>query len=91
MTDTCRSILLKSRPAGEPQLENFRLGAHAMPRPGAGEVLTRTLWLSRDPYMRGRMSEGASYAAPVELGQPMTGETVGAQTSLCLLSAFSHA
>jgi NADPH-dependent curcumin reductase CurA len=72
-----RSILLQSRPHAVPELSNFALQEDAVPQPGHGEVLTRTLWLSIDPYMRGRMSESASYAAPVALGQPMTGETVG--------------
>jgi NADPH-dependent curcumin reductase CurA len=77
MTDTRRSIVLRSRPTGEPGPENFAIETSAIPQPGAGQVLTRTLWLSIDPYMRGRMNEGASYAAPVALGEPMTGETVG--------------
>ncbi len=47
-----------------------------MPPPGAGEVLLRTLWLSLDPYMRGRMSDAPSYAAPVEIGGVMEGGTV---------------
>jgi NADPH-dependent curcumin reductase CurA len=77
MTERCRSIVLRSRPTGEPQLGNFGTEVSAIPQPGAGQVLTRTLWLSIDPYMRGRMDEGASYAAPVPLNAPMTGETVG--------------
>ncbi len=48
-----------------------------MPEPGAGEMLVRTIYLSLDPYMRGRMSEGPSYAKPVALGEVMTGGTVG--------------
>ena len=48
-----------------------------MPEPGPGEVLLRTLWLSLDPYMRGRMSDAKSYADPVGLGEVMTAETVG--------------
>ncbi len=72
-----RSVILRSRPQGAPMLENFALEEEAMPKPGEGEVLTRTLWLSLDPYMRGRMSDAPSYAAPVQLGAPMTGETVG--------------
>lgn len=48
-----------------------------MPRPKEGEVLVRTLWLSLDPYMRGRMREGKSYARPVEIGEVMTGGVVG--------------
>jgi NADPH-dependent curcumin reductase CurA len=48
-----------------------------MPTPGPGEVLTRTLWLSIDPYMRGRLSDRKSYAAPVQIGEPMGGEGIG--------------
>ena len=77
MSLSCRSIVLRSRPVGQPRLDDFAIVEGPMPRPGDGEVLTRTLWLSLDPYMRGRMSEGPSYAAPVALGEPMTGETVG--------------
>ncbi|HEX3983136.1 MAG TPA: NADP-dependent oxidoreductase [Acidisoma sp.] len=72
-----RSIILSSRPKGAPSLENFSLEEEVMPRPSEGEVLTRTLWLSLDPYMRGRMSDAPSYATPVQIGAPMTGETVG--------------
>ena len=77
MIQHCRSIILRSRPTGRPQLENFEVVDGSVPQPGDGEVLTRTLWLSLDPYMRGRMSEGPSYAAPVAIGAPMAGETVG--------------
>jgi NADPH-dependent curcumin reductase CurA len=72
-----RSVILSSRPKGAPTLENFAIEEQVMPTPGEGQVLTRTLWLSLDPYMRGRMSDAPSYAAPVEVGAPMTGETVG--------------
>ncbi|GAB0114058.1 NADP-dependent oxidoreductase [Acidisoma sp. C75] len=72
-----RSIVLQNRPKGLPAREDFALVEEVMPRPGPGEVLTRTLWLSLDPYMRGRMNDAPSYAPPVGLGQPMTGETVG--------------
>ena len=48
-----------------------------MPQPAAGEVLVRSLWLSLDPYMRGRMSEARSYAKPTQIGEPMTGQVVG--------------
>ncbi|HTI02163.1 MAG TPA: NADP-dependent oxidoreductase [Acidisoma sp.] len=77
MSNLRRSIILQTRPKGAPSLENFGIEEQAMPKPGEGEVLTRTLWLSLDPYMRGRMSDRPSYAAPVAIGAPMTGETVG--------------
>ncbi len=72
-----RQILLKSRPEGAPGLDNFELTATPVPEPGDGEVLMRTLYLSLDPYMRGRMSAAKSYATPAAVGQPMVGGTVG--------------
>jgi NADPH-dependent curcumin reductase len=75
---TNRSILLKNRPAGLPTRSDFELvTAASLPELHEGEVLTRTLWLSLDPYMRGRMSAAKSYAKPVEIGEVMTGGTVG--------------
>ena len=71
-----RQWLLKSRPEGEPTEENFELVETRIQQPGEGEVLRRTLWLSVDPYMRGRMSTAKSYVAPAELGKPMGGGTV---------------
>jgi NADPH-dependent curcumin reductase len=73
---TNRRIVLASRPNGEPVPENFRTEEAGIPSPGAGEVLLRTLFLSLDPYMRGRMNAGPSYAPPVEIGQVMEGATV---------------
>ncbi|MGB8623129.1 MAG: NADP-dependent oxidoreductase [Paracoccaceae bacterium] len=64
-------IVLASRPEGAPTVEDFRLETAPMPEPGPGEFLARTIWLSLDPYMRGRMSAAKSYAAPVEIGQTM--------------------
>jgi NADPH-dependent curcumin reductase CurA len=72
-----RQILLKSRPEGAPSADNFQLTEAPIPEPGDGEVLMRTLYLSLDPYMRGRMSAAKSYAAPAAVGQPMVGGTVG--------------
>jgi NADPH-dependent curcumin reductase CurA len=76
MTETARRIVLASRPVGEPKPENFRLEEFPVPKPGPGEVLLRTVWLSLDPYMRGRMSDAPSYAPPVQIGQAMAGGTV---------------
>src|SRR5207248_5094159 len=73
---TNRKIVLASRPEGAPQPGNFRLEESPAPEPREGQVLLRTLWLSLDPYMRGRMSAARSYAKPVEVGEVMTGETV---------------
>ncbi|MCJ2024550.1 NADP-dependent oxidoreductase [Methylobacterium sp. J-067] len=72
-----RRIVLASRPHGEPKPGDFRLEEVPVPEPGPGQVLLRTKWLSLDPYMRGRMSAAKSYAAPVEIGAPITAETVG--------------
>ncbi len=74
---TRMSVILKSRPHGAPKPANFALVEQPMPLPGPGEVLTRTIFLSLDPYMRGRISGRASYAAPIPEGGDMTGETVG--------------
>ena len=60
-----RRIVLASRPKGEPEDSNFRMEESAIPTPGEGEVLLRTLFLSLDPYMRGRMNAGPSYAPPM--------------------------
>ncbi|WP_433755276.1 NADP-dependent oxidoreductase [Nocardia sp. CA-135398] len=69
-------IVLASRPEGAPTPANFRIETAALPEPGEGEVLLRTLYLSLDPYMRGRMSAAKSYAAPVAIGDVMVGGTV---------------
>jgi NADPH-dependent curcumin reductase CurA len=75
--DTQRSVVLKRRPRGEPTPEHFEIVEAPVPQPGAGQVLTRTIWLSIDPYMRGRLKDAASYATPVQIGEVMTGETIG--------------
>ena len=72
-----RQITLAARPTGLPKESDFRLVESTIPTPGPGEVLTRTLYLSVDPYMRGRMNDAKSYAAPVEIGGVMVGGTVG--------------
>ena len=73
---TNRRIVLASRPSGAPRLSDFRLEQSPVPELGDGEVLLRTLWLSLDPYMRGRMNAAQSYANPVEVGGIMVGGTV---------------
>lgn len=72
-----RQIVLASRPADRILEDNFRLLESPVPVPAAGQVLVRNRWLSVDPYMRGRMAEGKSYAASVELGGVMVGDTAG--------------
>ncbi len=71
-----RRIVLARRPQGAPVPEDFRLETHPVPAAGEGTVLLRTRYLSLDPYMRGRMNEGPSYAPPVALDAVMTGQTV---------------
>jgi NADPH-dependent curcumin reductase len=71
-----QQILLKSRPTGEPQESDFAFVEAAISELGQGEVLNRTIYLSLDPYMRGRMSDRESYAAPAALGKVMVGGTV---------------
>ena len=77
MSLTNRRILLDSRPEGEPSLRNFRLVEAPVPELQDGQVLVRHRYLSLDPYMRGRMSEGRSYAQPQPLGEVMIGGTAG--------------
>ena len=71
-----RRIVLASRPVGAPSSENFRLERVEVPTPGSGQLLLRTLYLSIDPYMRGRMSDAPSYAPSVALDAVMVGATV---------------
>ena len=72
-----RQVTLAARPAGEPTEADFALVESAIPEPAQGEVVARTLWLSLDPYQRGRMNEGRSYARHVDLGGVMTAQAVG--------------
>jgi NADPH-dependent curcumin reductase len=74
---TNRRVLLKQRPVGEPKPTDFEIVDGPVPAPAEGEILCRTVWLSLDPYMRGRMNDVKSYAASVELGGVMVGGTVG--------------
>ena len=71
-----RRIVLNSRPHGAPRPDNFRLETAALPEPTDGQLLLRTVYLSLDPYMRGRMSDSPSYAPPVEDGGVMVGGAV---------------
>ena len=78
-----RRIVLNSRPVGAPTAANFKLKEGTVPIPSDGQVLLRTLYLSLDPYMRGRMSDAESYAPSVALGTVMVGATVSiVETSL---------
>lgn len=71
-----RRIVLAARPKGEPQDSDFRLEESPVLQPADGQVVLRILYLSLDPYMRGRMNEGPSYAPPVAIGDVMEGGTV---------------
>ena len=79
-----RSVVLASRPHGAPVEANFRIEQGPIPEPAEGQVLLRTIYLSLDPYMRGRMSDAPSYAPPVEVGGVMVGGTV------CRVVASKH-
>ena len=72
-----KEIRLASRPAGVPTLENFQFAETEVPKPGHNQVLVRMLYISVDPYLRGRMREGRSYIAPFEVGQVIKSGAVG--------------
>ena len=74
---TYRRVVLVRRPPGEPAESDFRVEEVSMPEPKHGEVLVKVAYLSLDPYQRGRMRDAASYAAPIGLGEVMTGGIVG--------------
>ena len=74
---TNRQILLDNRPQGEADVSNFKLVSVQTPALQDGQVLVRHHYMSLDPYMRGRMNEGKSYAQPQPLGEVMIGGTVG--------------
>jgi len=77
MSEQMQRITLASRPDGAPEAGNFRLETGPAPTPGDGEVLMRVHYMSLDPYMRGRMDDVKSYAAPVPIGGTMEAGTVG--------------
>jgi NADPH:quinone reductase len=72
-----RQIVLAARPVGSPKETDFRLVESPLPKPRPGEVLVRALYLSVDPYMRGRMRQNGSYTHSVEIGEVMVGGIVG--------------
>jgi NADPH-dependent curcumin reductase CurA len=77
MTLRSREIRLKSRPQGTPTPENFELGETQVGAPGEGEVQVKNLWMSVDPYMRGRMTDRPSYVPPFQIGEALQGGAVG--------------
>jgi NADPH-dependent curcumin reductase CurA len=72
-----QQIILTSRPKGMPTMEQFRFAEAPIPEVGEGQALVRTLYISVDPYMRGRMNEGKSYVPPFQLNEVITGGAVG--------------
>jgi len=72
-----REIRLKSRPHGVPRAEDFELVTTPVPAPDEGQVLVRNVWMTVDPYMRGRMTDRASYIPPFEIGKALDGGSVG--------------
>ncbi len=71
-----RQVLLAARPVGAPKDSDFEIAERPLPEAGEGEILCRTIYLSLDPYMRGRMNEAKSYAPSVNLGEVMVGGAV---------------
>lgn len=76
-----REIRLKSRPSGLPIADNFELATVELPAPGDGEVQVKNLWMTVDPYMRGRMNDVKSYSPPFPLGMAMDGGAIGEVTA----------
>ena len=77
MPQNNRALVLKSYPVGAPHAGNFELVESPAGEPGDGEVLVRSIYLSVDPYMRGRLRPGPSYAEPQKIGEVMVGEVAG--------------
>jgi NADPH-dependent curcumin reductase CurA len=71
-----RQIVLAERPVGWPTEANFRLETTSLPEPAEGQFLARNIYMSVDPYMRGRMNDAASYVAPFQIGKPLEGGAV---------------
>jgi NADPH-dependent curcumin reductase CurA len=72
-----REIRLKSRPSGVPTADNFELVSVELPDPGPGQVQVNNIWMTVDPYMRGRMNDVKSYSPPFQLGEAMQGGAIG--------------
>jgi NADPH-dependent curcumin reductase CurA len=72
-----REIRLKNRPTGLPAPGDFELAETPVPEPGPGQVLVRNVYMSVDPYMRGRMTDRASYVPPFQIGEALSGGAVG--------------
>jgi NADPH-dependent curcumin reductase CurA len=76
-TTSNRHVVLAARPQGLPKPGDFRIESAPVPELSPGQVLVRNLWMSVDPYMRGRMSDRKSYAPSFEVGKPMEGRAIG--------------
>jgi NADPH-dependent curcumin reductase len=85
-SQTNRRIVLAERPKGTPTESTLRLETGPVPTPGPGQMLLRSVYLSLDPYMRGRMNDAKSYAEPVAIGGVMTGQVVAEVVSSNLKS-----
>jgi NADPH-dependent curcumin reductase CurA len=72
-----REIRLKRRPVGVPKPEDFELAETPVPTPGHGQVLVRNIFMSVDPYMRGRMVDRRSYVPPFQIGEALSGGAIG--------------
>src|ERR1700760_124172 len=77
---TVREIRLKSRPTGLPTPDTFEMATVELPAPGPGEVQVKNLWMTVDPYMRGRMNDVKSYSPPFQLGEALQGGAIGEVT-----------
>ncbi len=77
MSIQSQGYILKQRPQGMPTLDCFELQTHTLPDLDDGQILIKNSWLSVDPYMRGRMSEGESYIPPFQLGELLEGSAIG--------------
>ena len=76
MADVNRQIILAARPDGKPRETDFAMHEAAVPEPGAGQMLVRTIWLSLDPYMRLRIGDNEQYYPAVPLGDVVVGGAV---------------
>ena len=74
---TSREVRLKARPVGMPKAEDFEIASVELPAPAPGEVQVRNLYMSVDPYMRGRMYDRESYVPPFKIGAPLEGGAIG--------------
>jgi alcohol dehydrogenase len=86
---TNRRVVLAERPKGLPDANTLRVETADVPKAGLGEMVLRTVYLSLDPYMRGRMNDAKSYAEPVKIGEVMTGQVV-AQVESSQLDGFAQ-